>query len=226
MPRQRGMHRSGCSSHKRVEPSRSVNKKLTVPVGNSAIPSPLRGSSPGGKPASSASRRPNATRTEQHAPSALRATPNRRYGRGRDALGSDPRSRSAGVVCGSGRRALVTPSARSPSSWASRSRRLTTSSLRACCRSFRCRAGASCSPERSSSARRRARTSGWSDRGDQRGPALVSARCHQRATILQPEWLQRAGSRRTWWTDRLAKLEVSVCARDSWHSLDPVRRDS
>src|SRR5215468_6392900 len=28
---------SGCSSHRRVEPSRSVNKKVTVPVGSSLI---------------------------------------------------------------------------------------------------------------------------------------------------------------------------------------------
>ena len=28
---------SGCSSHRRVEPSRSVNKKVTIPVGNSDI---------------------------------------------------------------------------------------------------------------------------------------------------------------------------------------------
>ena len=32
----------GCSSHRRVEPSRSVNKKVTVPDGNSATPTPYR----------------------------------------------------------------------------------------------------------------------------------------------------------------------------------------
>ena len=34
---------SGCSSHRRVEPSRSVNRNVTVPVGSSTIPTP-RGS--------------------------------------------------------------------------------------------------------------------------------------------------------------------------------------
>jgi len=95
-----------------------------------------------------------------------------------------------------------TPSARSPSFSASRARRPTTSSRRACCQSFHCRAGAR-RPNGPRAPRQRVRTGGRrSGRGDQRRRARerASARleCTRRGQAEIADLLLVDGRSRDW----------------------------
>jgi hypothetical protein len=116
-----------------------------------------------------------------------------------------------------------TPSARSPSSSASRARRPTTSSPRACCRSFLCPAGASSSPERSSSA---------SSTRPSAGPNPPTETSTRTGTAKpEPHTPLADGDRESPPSaDRSADIAGSVCARGRsralWHVVlrDLIRR--